>query len=476
MKLIGALTSKPYAFKARPWELENINSIDYHDANGTNIKVSLRGSEILRILPKINNNINEEWISDKIRFSYDGLNKQRLFSPLLKLNGKFKKISWQEAFNLINTKFKEKYFFEGICGNLIESESMFLFKELLTKIGNSSIESRNSFLNIDNDLRENYLMNTTFDNINKADVCLLVGTNLRIESPILNLKIRKNKIKNNLHIYILGYNPNLNYETITIGNNTKHLLNLIEGKNYFCKNLINSNFPLTYIGTSLLQQSELSNILNKFKSLFIKNNWNGFNILHQNSSIITGLELNCINNKKTLDYNYQKKVIYIYNSDEIIVNTNNKNFIIYQGHTGDITAKEADLILPGSTLLEKNGTLINNEGRVQDLGFCLKPPADARNDWKIFEALGNFLGLSINYTKIENIQKNIKEISPQKNLDNIGTTNIEIKNKLTYISNSYILSYINNFYMTDIISKNSNVMALATNRFLKSKNNFIDRI
>lgn len=469
IKLIGALTSKPYAFKARPWELETIYTIDPYDSTGTNIKVSLRGSQILRILPRINNHINEEWISDKIRFSFDGLSQQRIFYPYLKINNLFKKIEWKQAFDIIKEKFYNGYYFEGICGNISDAESVLLFKKLLNKIGNSSIESRNSNIYLNSDLRTNYLMNTKLNDIDNTDLCLLVGTNPRLEAPALNLKLRKKVLKDDIKILSLGYNSNLTFDQISVGNTAKILINLIEGKHQICRNIVNAQTPSIYIGFNALSTVN-SSLFQHIKPIFNKYNWNGYNIVHQNSTSVSGLELNCINNINE-DRIHDKRLLYIYNCDEIIVNKNNCDFIIYQGHTADNTAKNADLILPGSTLFEKNGTLINNEGIKQSINFCVNPPGQSRNDWKIFEALGNYLDLDLSYKKLDNIKTYLNEICPNRSFNDI---NIKEYDNLTMIENSYFLTSIDNFYMTDVISRNSTTMALASNRFIKLSYNFIN--
>lgn len=444
MRLIGALTSKPYAFKARPWELENINSIDFHDAHGTNIKVSIRGSEILRVLPRVNNRINDEWISDKIRFSYDGLNKQRIFYPLLKSNNKYKKISWEDAFTILKIKIKNGYFFNSIVGQLVDLESLFIFKRLLEKIGKSYTYSTYSKSN--NDLRHNFLMNTYYDDIQKSTTCIIVDSTLRIDSPILDLKVRK-KCK-------AVYNLNSTHNNIYLFARNKHILT----------NYLNTKAPQVYF--NYLSVNKLSSL--DLSGLTIKKNWWGVNFLHLNSNAIAESELNWVSGRSANDYSQTKILAYMFNTFGV---TNKKGFSIYHGHTGSASSTLADLILPGSTLFEKNSTLLNNEGLKQELEFCVKPPALARNDWKIFEALANFLELDITYHNINSLRQAIKLVSPDRTQINILTKGFIYKD-LIKIQNGYLLPYINNFYITDIVSKTSNTLALAANRSTRFMKNF----
>lgn len=472
IKLIGALTSKPYAFKARPWELENISSLDYHDASGTNIQVSIRGSQILRVLPRINNHINEEWISDKIRFSYDAFSQQRLFNPLLKVKGQFNKISWQEAFDIIKQKYKESYSFRGIYGNVCDTESILLFAELIRKIGTGYIENQVHNLGLSSDLRQEYLMNTNYDQIDNADLCTFIGANPRFESPLLNLKIRKNVLKGTMGVITIGHSSNLTYPAMNLNNSTKTILSLIEGKSNACQKIVNAIKPVGYLGTDALHIKNTNNLVPLLKELFSRTNDNNFNVLHQHSSTVMGLEINAHSGKSTLDFTTSKEVLYLYNTDELNILKGRGSFVIYQGHIGDRGAELADLILPGSNPLEKNGSLINNEGIKQNLNFCVTPPANARNDWKIFEALANYLELAMHYQRIDNISSRISEIAPTAS----GQHRIEVANKgsMELIDNAYILSSIDNFYMTDIISRNSSTLALAKKRFDKQSYNFIN--
>lgn len=468
MKLIGALTSKPYAFKARPWELENISTIDYHDANGTNILVSVRGSQIMRVLPKINTHLNDEWISDKVRFSYDGFSKQRLFHPMLKINNKFEKISWKEAFDIIKDKFDKGFLFEGIYGGACDAESILIFKELLNKIGNSTINNTHLNNNLDVDIQDNYLINS---NIDESDLCLLIGTNPRFETPLLNLKIRKNVLQNKLKVFTLGYSRNLTYTTEYLGNSTRILISIIEGRHIMAQRLLTDKYPMILVGPDAFNTIKFNNtMLNLLKKMVNRENWNGFNILHQISSTIIGAELGCINKRYEKDFLNNERVIYSYNSDDIVINKNMDNFVIYQGHSADYIAQQANLILPGSAIIEKNGIIINNEGIKQKINFCTKSPADARNDWKIFEALANYLGLHLKYSNIKNIDDKLYEILPDRSKDK---NFIKVNEHNATIVNGYIGSSMNNFYMTDTISRNSQTMGLAHNRFKKSEDNFI---
>lgn len=460
IRLVGALTSKPYAYTARPWELETVDSIDFHDALGSSIQISIRGSEILRVLPKVNENLNEEWITDKARFSYDGTKQQRLTEPLIKEEGKFKKITWEKAFNILKDKYNKNYTFSGILGNITDAETALLFKDFISKLGNGVLISKNSFTNIKNDLRTDYLLNISPNNLSQVDACLVIGSNLRLEAPLLNLKFRKNVLYNNLKVYTLGYTGDLTYPVTHIGNNTKYLLNIIEGKHPICKILSSAIKPQIFVGSSLPEIT--SNLFGN-----VPYNIN-INYINQFSTNIIDLEFN-IQHRNTVNRT-KKQVLYILNHDDIIITKQKSDFIVYQGHHGSPLSAEADLILPGSTLFEKNGTLINIQGLQQNINFCVKPPALARNDWKIFEALINFFGLKSNYLKLQNIKNALYVVAPPRQLDYI--LKITEKN-LCYLQNKYFNTSINNYYSTDILTRNSNTLALASARFNLHNYNFL---
>ncbi len=325
--------------------------------------------------------------------------------------------------------------------------------------------TKNSQLNINNDLRNNYLSNVLPANLDKIDVCLIIGLNIRLEAPLLNLRLRKNVLSNKLKIYILGPNSDLTYPVIYLGNNTKYLIQIVEGRHPICKVLSKASNPQIFIGTSTLETtSNIFNLLAKWVNPI------NINTINQFPTNIIDLEYNLANNRKL--NKCRKQLLYILNHDDVIINKNKTDFIIYQGHHGSHINLNVDLILPGSTLLEKNGTLINIYGLHQNINFCAKPPVLARNDWKILEALMNFIGFKTSYFNLKTITHHLNNISPARDIQH--NLNLSMINKFK-IKNSYITSNMHNFYLTDILARNSNTLALASSRFNLHNNNFINK-
>ena len=484
---VGALTSKPYAFSARPWELKKTESIDVLDAVGSNIRVDTYGWEVKRILPRLNEDINEEWISDKTRYSCDGLLKQRLDSPYIKKNNKLIKSSWDEALEVIIKKFNETENSQiaGHMGDLVSLETTLAFKKFFELLGSKNLEFREKKFYINSEDKMNYLFNSSINGIEKSDLILLVGCNPRHEATILNARIRKAFRNNKTPIFSVGNPGDQTYEYKIIGDNTQTIKDIIEEKHEFNKKLNNAKKPLVIIGESALELEsggyifeELKNYL--YQKKFISEKWNALNILTQNASTIGALDLKIyIKDKNNFEFfdnikNNKFKILYLLNSDNLKFQKNDE-FIIYQGSHGDRGAEIADVILPSAAYTEENGLYQNLEGRVQECRKASYPAGEALESWKVLDKLSiayknKKLFNSFNTLREEVLKKiiNFKSINelpvykePSKKIDNI------FKNEKIFINSI-------DYYFSNSISRASKVMSECRDikiRHLKSGTN-----
>jgi len=401
---VGALTSKPYVFEARPWELKKTESIDVMDAIGSNIRIDTYGWEVKRVLPRINEDINEEWISDKTRYACDGLLNQRLDTPYIKYNGKFEKGSWNEVFNIIKSKFKntDKEKICGISGDLVNMETLYIFKEFFNKtLGSHNVESRSDHTYLNPDKRENYLFNSSINGIEEADFILLIGSNPRYEATILNARIRKSYLENKTKIISLNDVGDLTYPYEALNGNIENIKDIIEGKNKISSTIKEAKKPLIIIGQSALRSNSAKYIFESIKSFLKKNNkiskeWNSLNIISQDASAVGSLDLGLY---KTIDgsnevlkdlENHKFEIVYLLGQDSLKFKKQNE-FIIYQGSHGDKGAEIADIILPGAAYTEQNGYFTNLEGKLQKAYKASYPPEYAKEDWLIINELAEVM-------------------------------------------------------------------------------------
>ncbi len=408
---VGALTSKPYVFEARPWELKKTESVDVMDAIGSNIRVDTYGWEVKRVLPRINEDINEEWISDKTRYACDGLLNQRLDIPYIKYNGKFEKASWNEVYNIISSKFKhtDKEKICGLSGDLTNMETLYIFKEFFNKtLGSNNIESRSDHTYLNPNKRENYLFNSSINGIEEADFILLIGSNPRYEATILNARIRKSYQKNKTKIISFNDVGDLTYPYDSLSGETEIIKNISED-NHVISNLIKeAKKPLIIFGQSALKSSSAKYIFETIKTFLNKNNkisseWNSLNIISENASTVGGYDLGLY---KTTDgsnevlknlEDHKFEIVYLLGQDNLKFEKQNE-FIIYQGSHGDKGAEMADIILPGSAYTEQNGYFTNLEGKLQKAYKASYPPEEAKEDWRII----NELAEAMNHRKLFN--------------------------------------------------------------------------
>ena len=398
---VGALTSKPYVFEARPWELKKTQTIDVMDAVGSNIRVDTYDWEVKRVLPVINEDINEEWISDKTRYACDGLLNQRLDTPYIKYNNKFEKASWDEVYKIIKSKIENanKDKICGFVGDLTNMETSFIFKEFLERtIGTKKYDFRPTKRFIDNSKRENYLFNSSINGIEEADLILLIGTNPRFEATMINARIRKAYLSNNTRVFSLNDLGDLTYNYQSLNGKVKTIKDIFENNNELSKEIIESKKPMIVFGESFFKIKSASHLFNLSKKFLSKNNklnddWNPINILSVDAATVGNLDLDIIDkNNKILDELHENKfeIIFLLGQDNLDFKKKDE-FIIYQGSHGDRGAEIADIILPGAAYTEQSGHYTNLEGKLQKAYKASYPPGDAKEDWQIINDLAEVM-------------------------------------------------------------------------------------
>ncbi len=454
---VGALTSKPYVFEARPWELKKTETIDVMDAVGSNIRVDTYDWEVKRVLPIINEDINEEWISDKTRYACDGLLNQRIDVPYIKYNNKFEKASWDEVYSIIKSKIKntDNKKICGFVGDLSNMEASFIFKEFLERtINTKNYESRSVKTFIDSSIRENYIFNSKINGIEEADLILMVGTNPRYEATMINARIRKAFLNNNTKIISLNNVGDLTYPYESLDGNTQTIKDIFENNNELSKKMINSKKPLIIIGESFLRIRSSEYLLNSLKDFLkknekISNEWNPLNILSVDAGTVGNLDLDIIDrNNKLLDEVKENKfeIIYLLGQDNLDFKKKNE-FIIYQGSHGDKGAEIADIILPGAAYTEQAGHFTNLEGKIQKAYKASYPPGDAKEDWQIINDLAEVMNnrklfndkeelesSMFNYLKIKQEQQNF-DLSKKIEQKTFENEKIKVEFKDYYFSN-----------------------------------------
>ena len=466
---VGALTSKPYAFEARPWELKKTESVDVMDAIGSNIRIDSKGWEVKRILPKINEDINEEWISDKTRFSCDGLLNNRIDSPYIKINGKLTATSWGNAFEFIKSNVVNKKSFSGLIGQLVDVETTFAFKEFFKKVFNSNlIDFRQKNLFLKNSSLFHNIFNTPLNDIHNSDLILLIGANPRHEASILNLKIRKAIKANQAKVFSIGNIPDQTYKVHHLGDNIE-ILNDIDSNNIdFSKVFFAAKKPIIIIGESVLDFKIGNFVIEKSKSILSKaNNLSGFNILHQNASSVGSIILESYNNNfKNL---LLSDVIFLLNADEVKIDKQSNQFIIYQGTHGGENASLADVVLPGAAFTEKEGIFVNLEGRPQLANKASYPPGNAKEDWKIIKALSDVFNKPLNFNSLEELREQMFDKYPiLKDLDclpRINYKDIKIEEVDKIEQNIKIQDF--KYYKSNIIARQSITMHECENKIFK---------
>ncbi len=475
---VGALTSKPYAFKGRPWELTKTESVDVMDAVGSNIRIDSRGREVMRILPRLHEDINEEWISDKTRFVWDGLKAQRLDRPYIREDGELREAGWQEAFQLIAERMAKAGAKKvgAIAGDLCDAESMFALKSLMDKLGSPHLDCRQDGAALDASVRASYLFNTTIAGIERADKCLLIGTNPRMEASLINARLRKRYLQGGFEVANLGAPADLTYPVEELGDAATLLEKATNSNSKIGKWLKDTANPMLIVGMAALVRPDGAAILKLANEVaekydMIRDDWNGFNVLHQAASRVAGLDMGFVpgpsgmTTLEMLSASQQGKldVLFLLGADEIDMSQIGDCFVIYQGHHGDAGAHRADVILPGAAYTEKDGTYVNTEGRVQRGWRAIFPPGDAREDWKILRALSEVMDYTLPFDTLGQLRDRMEEAVPHfAYIDQIEPGSWQAFGKEGALKNDKLQKSIENFYMTNPISRASRIMAQCT--------------
>ncbi|NTS64005.1 NADH-quinone oxidoreductase subunit G [Sphingomonas sp. HHU CXW] len=394
---VGALTSKPYAFEARPWELRKTLSIDVMDAVGTNIRLDARGRQVLRAVPRVNDDVNEEWATDKTRHAVDGLVRKRLDRPYVRRDGKLHPVSWDEAFAVI-ADVEHGGSVAAVAGDLVDCETMFAAKALLTQLGDAKFEGRQTGMDYDTSSLAAVNFNTTIAGTEEADAILLIGTNLRWEAALVNTRVRK-AIKRGAKVFAIGPETELTYKVEWLGDDLSILGNLPE---VVTEAFGKAERPMVIVGGAALKGAHgaalgLVNSLN-----LVRDGWNGFNVVHMAASRMGGLMLGYASKGGIADL-HDAKLTFFLGADECDF-TKFTGFKVFVGHHGDGGAHHADVILPGASYAEKSGTFVNLEGRVQRGERAGFPPGDAREDWAIFRALSDKLGKTLSFDTLDELR------------------------------------------------------------------------
>ena len=473
---VGALTSKPYAFVARPWELKKTESIDVLDATGTNIRVHARGPEVLRILPRTNDEVNEEWMADKGRFSFDGFKRRRLDRPWVRVHGKLHPASWQEAFVAIARRLEgvrgERI--GAIAGDLCDAESMVALRDLMTALGSGNIDCRQDGAQYDTSRREFYTFNTGIAGIEEADALLLIGSNPRRESPVINARIRKRWLAGGFPVGVIGEaGPDLTYEVELLGNRPSALTGLLDGGVAFAETLKAAKRPMIVVGHGALVGEGAAAVLAAAWTLAdsvgaLTADWHGFNVLHHAASRVAALDLGFVPRAGSRSVAGMMSggvdVLWLLGADEIGAGRIGPDtFVVYQGSHGDAGAARADVILPGATYVEKSGTYTNTEGRVQRAFQAIFPPGEAREDWRILRAFSEVVGHTLPYDDIESVRRRLAEVNPvfaRQGLPRFGATErAGPAGDPGAIGSAAFGSAIHDYYQTNAISRASPTMA-----------------
>ncbi|XP_053353957.1 NADH-ubiquinone oxidoreductase 75 kDa subunit, mitochondrial [Clarias gariepinus] len=481
---VGALTSKPYAFTARPWETRKTESIDVLDAVCSNIVVSTRGGEVMRVLPRLNEDVNEEWISDKTRFAYDGLKRQRLTQPMVKdANGQLVPTSWEDVLTRVAGVVQgvEGSEIAAIAGGLVDAESLVALKDLLNKRDSENLCTEEIFpmAGAGTDLRSNYLLNSRIAGIEECDLLLLIGTNPRYEAPLFNARIRKSWLHNELQVSLVGHQVDLSYSYDHLGDSTQVLQEIAAGTHPYCKVLAQAKRPVVVVGSSCLQRADGAAILSAVSTIAqnarvssaVDEGWKVLNVLHRVASQVAALDLGYKPGVEAIRKN-PPKVLFLLGADGGCITRADlpkDTFIIYQGHHGDVGAPMADIILPGAAYTEKNATYVNTEGRAQQTRVAVTPPGIAREDWKILRAISELAGVPLPYETLDEVRNRLAEVAPNLvRYDDVEEANyFKEANDLSKGVNQSLLAEplvppqlsVKDFYMTDSISRASQTMA-----------------
>ncbi|HEV2336055.1 MAG TPA: NADH-quinone oxidoreductase subunit NuoG [Stellaceae bacterium] len=478
---VGALTAKPYAFIARPWELRKTESVDVMDAVGSNIRVDARGAQVLRVLPRLNEAVNEEWIADKTRFAHDGLVRRRLDRPYVRRGGRLVEAEWSEALDLVAARLKsvpgERI--AAIAGDLCDAEAMFALKELLGRLGATSLDCRQDGAKLDAASRAGYLFNTTIAGIDGADVCLLIASNPRWEAPLINARLRKRHLQGGFRAAAIGPALDLTLPVEMLGASGEILNQLIGGTHPWAEVLRGAKAPMLVVGQGALARPDGARVLGAARGIaescgIVRSEWNGFNVLHHAAARVAGLDIGLLPGPGGKDVagilagcrSGSIEILYLLGADELDLTDTGSAFVIYQGHHGDRGAARGDVVLPGAAYTEKDATYVNTEGRVQLGRRAVFPPGDAREDWAILRALSGALGRPLPFDSLGELRAAMRAAHPLLGaFDQVVPAAWGSFGEAGAVDPAPFRYPIADFYHTDPISRASPTMAECSNTF-----------
>lgn len=484
---VGALTSKPYAYRARPWELEKTETIDVHDAVGSSVRVDSRGNEVFRVMPRVNEEINEEWISDKTRFAFEGLKMQRLDRPYVRKRGKLTPVSWEEAYRvasdaILNAR-PEKI--AAIAGDLVDVESVYSLKSLLNGLDVESYDCRQDGALYDPSIRASYIFNSSIEAIDEADAILIIGANPRYEASVLNARIRRSVIDRKVPVAVIGDEIDLTYKYEHLGVKADVIDELTTKKSNFGEVLKNAKNPMIIVGNSVFKKKSVDKVIAKLIEIsekfgVISKGWNGLNILQKAAGRVGALDVGFVPQGKGKDINKildaatkgDIEIVYLLGADEIDTTSLKKTFVIYQGSHGDAGAEVADVIFPGVTHAEKSATYVNLEGRVQRSRRVTFPLGEAKEDWQVISDFAGILGEG-SFDNIDAVRDSMKASNPIfKTYDEFVPSSWPAAKdlaKVKSLTKESLEADEFNFYFTDPISRLSKVLQNCNEEFGDSK-------
>ncbi|MEM7123353.1 MAG: NADH-quinone oxidoreductase subunit NuoG [Pseudomonadota bacterium] len=481
---VGALTSKPYAFVARPWELKKTDSVDVLDGVGSNIRVDARGREVLRVLPRLHEDINEEWLSDKSRFAVDGLMRRRLDTPYVRKAGKLEPVSWEEALQAAADKLNrtDGAKIAALAGDQVDCEAMTALLALLDQKGSPHRDCRLDGMKVDPAVRTSYLFNTTIAGIEQADACLIVGANPRKEAALINARLRKRWLMGGFEVGVVGPQVDLTYPSSYLGAGPRTLQEIAEGSSTFAGVLKRAERPMIIVGAGALARDDGAAVLALVRQIAEasgagSDDWNGVNVLHTAASRVGGLDLGFVPGEGGRDTagilagaeDGAIEVVYLLDADGPGIERLANSFVIYQGHHGDHGARVADIILPGAAYTEKDAIYVNMEGRPQQAARAVFPPGEAREDWKIIRALSGAMGAAVPMDTIDDVRTRMFEIAPHLGAsDEIVAAAWQAFGTAGTLDDTAFSAAVDNFYMTCPISRASPTMAQCTEAFVNA--------
>ncbi|WP_102958282.1 NADH-quinone oxidoreductase subunit NuoG [Mangrovicella endophytica] len=470
---VGALTSRPYAFQARPWELTKTETVDVMDAVGSSIRVDTRGREVMRILPRLNESINEEWISDKTRFVWDGLRTQRLDRPYIRRDGRLQPATWPEAFAAIKARVDAAApgSMGAVAGDLAAVEEMWALKRLVASLGSTSVDCRQDGAKLDPaDGRASYLFNTTIAGIEDADALLIIGANPRFEASVLNARIRKRWRMDNFPIGVIGERSDLRYDYTYLGAGPDTLSDIEGASRGFFDALKNAAKPMIIVGQGAISGANGADVLASIAALAreigaVTEGWNGFNVLHSAASRVGGLDIGFVPGEGGKDFAAMAAggvdLLFNLSADEVDIAPG--PFVVYIGTHGDRGAHRADVILPGAAYTEKSGTWVNVEGRAQTGSRASFPPGDAREDWAVLRALSAVLGRALPFDSLAALRRELYEAHPHLRSDAVVAADpaaiTTLADRAGTLSGPAFVSGFGDFYLSNPIARASKVMA-----------------